>query len=403
MNINDELIHEIIENRSIYVDFQPIYSFNTKKIIGLEALSRGKIGDEQISPYFMFDYAKKHGETLMLDRLCREKAMEAFPKENDSSTLFINFETSVLNDVVPGNGEILKTAEENNISPENIVIELNETNVRDAYNLLMFVDFYRSRGFHIALDNVSNGLETQNRIMLINPDIIKIDRAIVSNISSNTYNQEVFKSIINTAKQIGAMTVAEGVETVDEVIACMLMGVDYFQGFYFSKPERFDYIYSNEARLKLEEAAQHLNVSMKKNPTVANVKLETYKRIIFGLINRITGISPDKYTSELEAYVAEHKEIECAFLIDSKGFQLTPTVLQKDTEILSGYTPALIGVNHDIKNYFYAIKEQIEDPFISGWYISAATGQSCKTISSHFYNSNGELIVVCVDLKRKQS
>ncbi|MGN1137647.1 MAG: EAL domain-containing protein [Oscillospiraceae bacterium] len=403
MNINDELIHEIIENRSIYVDFQPIYSFNTKKIIGLEALSRGKIGDEQISPYFMFDYAKKHGETLMLDRLCREKAMEAFPKENDSSTLFINFETSVLNDVVPGNGEILKTAEENNISPENIVIELNETNVRDAYNLLMFVDFYRSRGFLIALDNVSNGLETQNRIMLINPDIIKIDRAIVSNISSNTYNQEVFKSIINTAKQIGAMTVAEGVETVDEVIACMLMGVDYFQGFYFSKPERFDYIYSNEARLKLEEAAQHLNVSMKKNPTVANVKLETYKRIIFGLINRITGISPDRYTSELEAYVTEHKEIECAFLIDSKGFQLTPTVLQKDTEILSGYTPALIGVNHDIKNYFYAIKEQIEDPFISGWYISAATGQSCKTISSHFYNSNGELIVVCVDLKRKQS
>lgn len=403
MNINDELIHEIIEDRSIYVDFQPIYSFNTKKIIGLEALSRGKIGDEQVSPYFLFSYAKKHGETLKLDRLCREKAMEAFPKENDSSTLFINFETSVLNDVVPGNGEILKTAEENGISPENIVIELNETNVRDAYNLLMFVDFYRSRGFLIALDNVSNGLETQNRIMLINPDIIKIDRAIVSNISSNTYNQEVFKSIINTAKQIGAMTVAEGVETVDEVIACMLMGVDYFQGFYFSKPERFDYIFSNEARLKLEEAAQHLNVSMKKNPTVANVKLETYKRIIFGLINRITGISPEKYTSELEAYVAEHKEIECAFLIDSKGFQLTPTVLQKDTEILSGYTPAVIGVNHDIKNYFYAIKEQIEDPFISGWYISAATGQSCKTISSHFYNSNGELIVVCVDLKRKQS
>ena len=142
---------------------------------------------------------------------------------------------------------------------------------------------------------------------------------------------------------------------------------------------------------------------MKNNPTVANVKLETYKRIIFELINRITGISPDKYTSELEAYVAEHREIECAFLIDSKGFQVTPTVLQKDTEILSGYTPAVIGVNHDIKNYFYAVKEQIEDPFISGWYISAATGQSCKTISSHFYNSNGEKIVVCVDLKKKQS
>ena len=118
----------------------------------------------------------------------------------------------------------MKTAAENNISPQNIVIELNESQVKDSYNLMMFVDFYRSKGFLIALDNVSAGLDTLNRIMLINPDIIKIDRAIVSQIDSSKYNQEVFRSIINTAKQIGAMTVAEGVETVDEVITCMIMG-----------------------------------------------------------------------------------------------------------------------------------------------------------------------------------
>ena len=75
--------------------------------------------------------------------------------------------------------------------------------------------------------------------------------------------------------------------------------------------------------------------------------------------------------------------------------------MDEDTEILAGYHPAVIGVNHDIKNYFYAVKEQIEDPFISGWYISSATGKSCKTISSKIYDKNGEMIVVCVDLKRK--
>ena len=63
--------------------------------------------------------------------------------------------------------------------------------MKDSYNLLLFVNFYRSNGFLIALDNVSYGLDTLNRIMLINPDIIKIDKAIVSNIESNTYNQEV--------------------------------------------------------------------------------------------------------------------------------------------------------------------------------------------------------------------
>lgn len=401
MNITEDKIREVIDNKDIFVEFQPIYSLNTKKVIGIEALARGDYHGEVISPYFLFKYARENDCVLKVDRLCREKAMSAFSKETIAPTLFVNFETSVLNDVVPGNGEILKTASENNISPENIVIELNESNVRDTYDLLMFADFYRSNGFLIALDNVSSGFDVQNRIMLINPDIIKIDRAIVSNIDTNLYNQEVFKSLINTAKQIGAMTVAEGVETVDEVLTCMLMGVDYFQGFYFSKPEQFNYLYSNEARLRLEDAALKLNLSMKKNPTVVNVKIETYKRIIYDLINRLTGIDPQKYNAELTNYISEHSEIECAFLIDSKGFQITDTVMTPDTEILSGYRPAIIGVNHDIKNYFYAIKEQIEDPFISGWYISGATGKSCKTISSHFYNSNNEMIVVCVDLKRR--
>lgn len=401
MKVTAEMVREIIEKKDIIVEFQPIYSLNTKKYIGLEALSRGLYNGEIVSPYFLFEYAKKDGNVLTLDRICREKAMRAFSAESSAPSLFINFETSVLNGLTSGTGEILRTAAENHISPQNIVIELNESRVKDSYNLMMFVDFYRSKGFLIALDNVSAGLDTLNRIMLINPDIIKIDRAIVSQIENNKYNQDVFRSIINTAKQIGAMTVAEGVETVDEVITCMILGVDYFQGFYFQKPEQFNYLFTNEARLRVEEAAQKLNISTKKNPTVVNMKIESYKRIIYELVNRLSCMTHDDYNAELRDYVDEHNEIECAFLIDSKGFQITDTVMTPDTEILEGYHPAIIGVNHDIKNYFYAIKEQIEDPFISGWYISNATGKSCKTISSKFYNKKGEMMVACVDLKKQ--
>lgn len=401
MNITNDIVHEIIENKDIYVEFQPIYSLNTKKVIGLEALARGDYRGEVVSPYFLFNYAKQDSGVLYVDRLCREKAMCAFAEEKTDAMLYVNFETSVLNDVIPGNGEILKTAAEYGIAPENIVIELNESKVKDSYNLLRFVDFYRSNNFLIALDNVSTGLDTMNRVMLINPDIIKIDRAIVNNIESNSYNQEVFKSIINTAKQIGAMTIAEGVETVDEVITCMLMGVDYFQGFFFSRPEQFNYIFSNDARLRLEDAALKLNLSIKKNPTAVNVQIETYKRIIYGLVNSLTNVDPANYDAALKKYVEDHREIECVFLIDEKGFQITDTAMREDTEILPGYLPAIRGVNHDIKNYFYAVKEQIEDPFISGWYISSATGKSCKTISSHFYTNDDRLIVACVDLKRR--
>lgn len=401
MKVTPEIVRDIIDKKEIIVEFQPIYSLNTKKYIGVEALSRGIYKGNVVSPYFLFDTARKEGMALELDRVCREKSMRAFSSEGNAPALYINFETSVLNDIKSGTGEILKTAAENHLSPQNIVIELNESQVKDSYNLMMFVDFYRSKGFLIALDNVSAGLDTINRIMLINPDIIKIDRAIISQIESNKYNQEVFRSIINTAKQIGAMTVAEGVETVDEVITCMIMGVDYFQGFYFQKPEQFNYLFSNDARMKVEEAAQKLNISIKNNPTVVNMKIESYKRIIYELVNRLMCMTHDDYNAELREYVREHSEIECAFLINMDGFQITDTVMAEGTSILEGYHPAVIGVNHDIKNYFYAIKEQIEDPFISGWYISNATGQNCKTISSKFYNKKGEMIVACVDLKKQ--
>ncbi len=400
MKITDEIISGIIDRKDIIVEFQPIYSLNTRKFIGLEALARGKYGDKIISPYFLFEYAKKNGMTLTLDRICREKAMKAFSTENRGASLFINFETSVLNDITSGTGEILRTSEEYGLSPQNVVIELNGSRVKDSYNLMMFVDFYRSKGFLIALDNVSAGLDTLNQVMLINPDIIKIDRAIVSRIEDSSYNQEVFRSVVNTAKQMGAMTVAEGVETVDEVLTCMLIGVDYFQGFYFQKPEQFNYIYTNEARMKLEESAQRLNISIKNNPTVTNVRIESYKRIIYDLAGRLACCNGD-YNKELRSYIKEHSEIECAFIIDIKGFQITDTVMSPGAVILDGYHPAVVGVNHDIKNYFYAIKEQIEDPFISGWYISAATGRSCKTISSKFYSQKGEMFVVCVDLKKQ--
>ena len=162
------------------------------------------------------------------------------------------------------------------------------------------------------------------------------------------------------------------------------MGVDYFQGYYFSRPEQINFLFSNEARLKLEDAALRLNLSIKKNPTVVNVQIESYKRIIYDLVSNLIGTNPDDYETVLKKYVYEHREIECVFLIDEKGFQITETIMTSDTEVQPGFKPELRGVNHDIKNYFYAVKEQIEDPFISGWYISAATGKSCKTISSHF-------------------
>ncbi len=405
MNITNDIIREVIDSNDIYIEFQPVYSLNTKKIIGLEALARGKYKGEIISPYFLFDYGKRNGSLKKIDSLCREKAMSAFSDGNTAPDLFINFETSILNEAghIKYTDDIFKTTLNYGLNPENVVIELNESKVGDIYDLLMFIDFYRSRNFLIALDNVGSSPDILNKIMLINPDIIKIDRMIVSNIELNNYNQEIFKSIIQVAKRIGAMTVAEGTESADEVIACMLFGVDYFQGFFFSEPGQFNYLFTNEARLKLEDAAVKLNMSIKNNPTVINIQIEAYKNLINDIINKLSGIRLSECESILMQYITEHIEIESIFLIDEKGFQISDTIMSASSEIEKGFHPAVYGERHDIKNYFYAVKEKIEDPFISGWYISSATGKLCKTISSHFRTDDNKFIVVCIDLKKRLS
>ncbi len=401
MNYDVQKLRSIISNEDIMIEFQPIYSLNTQKYIGLEALARGIDGESRIPPIPLFDYARANGMLEMLDKTCREKAMSSFSRQGSAPALYLNFDTDILNSRANFKGDIQRAASEYHISPQNIVLELNESKVKDIYDLMMFVDHYRSLGFIIALDNVSAGPDTLNHVMLINPDVIKIDRSIVSDIDSDKFKREVFRSIISTAKKIGAMTVAEGAERVDEVITCMIMGVDYFQGFYFQKPEQFNYLFTNEARLRVEDAAKRLNISTKNNETVTSIKIESYKRTIYDLVNRLLCMEGDDYDAELRDYVNEHSEIECAYLIDKKGFQITDTVMSSDTVVLDGFVPAVKGVNHDIKNYFYAIKEQIEDPFISGWYISNATGNSCKTISSKLYDKNGNMVVVCVDLKSR--
>ncbi|MBP0954761.1 MAG: EAL domain-containing protein [Oscillospiraceae bacterium] len=398
MKYSPKQIQHVIDNEDIMIEFQPILSLNTRKYIGLEALARGEFEEGRIPPLEMFAYAQKSGIGGRLDSICMEKAMRAFTRETSAPTLFMNIFTGRLDPARPLTGEIRDMASRLGVSPQNIVLELNIQGVKDSYALMMFADMYRSKGFHIALDNVTGENDDINRIMLINPDIIKIDRSITQNIDENKYHQEVFRSVTDVARQIGAMTVACGVERTEEVITCVVLGVDYFQGFYFQRPDRFNYLFTNEARVKVEQAADRLNISLKNNPTVANMRIESCKRIIYDLVNRLVCMEGDDYNAELKNYVKEHEEIECAFLIDKKGFQITDTVMAPNTPIEEGYHPAIIGESHSIKNYFYAIKEQIEDPFISGWYTSNATGHTCKTISSKMYNKKGEMTVVCCDL-----
>lgn len=390
-----------IKTSDIYVDFQPIVSVNSRRIVGVEALARGNFNGEIIPPLYLFDYAKEAGFTVQLDKICLEKAMMNYAARPVAPMLFLNFDTEVLNEIEPGTGVILKATEEAGLSHKNIVIEINETAITNNTKVKRFIDFYHEKGYLIALDDVGAGYSNLNRITYMKPDIVKIDDALTHEINKSGYRQEVIKSIINLAKKINAFTVAEGVETIEEVITCMMLGVDFFQGFYFSEPKAFNDLLSLNIDEKLNAASESLSRIITKNRD----KLTNSRAKYFSLINLIkdslSACDSLQYEDALLKIVTENPSIECAYLLDENGVQITSTIILEETlnsrqSVL--FAPAKKGTRHEVKNYFYAVKECLEDPFLSDTYISNATGHRCKTVSSKFQTSPDTTIIVCVDI-----
>lgn len=136
---------------------------------------------------------------------------------------------------------------------DSIIEEINESMVKDINSLQTFISLHRSYGFIIAMDDIGAGHSNLNRVAIVRPDFLKIDRALVKDLDKEYYKQEVFKSLINLARNTGALVVAEGVEGMEEAIAAMDFGVDMIQGFHFSVPREISNIPFNNLTRRMEK------------------------------------------------------------------------------------------------------------------------------------------------------
>jgi EAL domain-containing protein (putative c-di-GMP-specific phosphodiesterase class I) len=235
-------IREIIQDESVTAHYQPIISVKRKALIGFEGLSRG-IDPETgavIPPLDLFSEASREGSTLLLDRLCRKKVLEHFKLIHQTlpdMMLTLNFDASIIDQGVVGSGNLIEMVRAMGLHPWNICIEIIESHTENSNELKKFVDTYRKYGFMIALDDVGAGHSNLNRVPLLKPDIIKIDRYLIQNIQDDFHKQQVFKHLIFMCRTLGTQVIAEGVETKEEALTVTEMGADMIQGYYFARPQ----------------------------------------------------------------------------------------------------------------------------------------------------------------------
>jgi EAL domain-containing protein (putative c-di-GMP-specific phosphodiesterase class I) len=404
LDIRRELVNEIIEEKAIEVHYQPVVSIIKKSVIGLEGLSRGVVGNELIDPHLLFKKATKEKLNVQLDRLCREKVAEGFMEiyhKNKDLLLFMNIDGSTMTTETVGSGFLINLINEYNIKPENIVLEFVESKASDVDSLRRFVDTYRNYGFLIALDDVGSGHSNLDRIALAQPDILKIDRAIVKDMHIDYYKQEVFKSLVSLSKNLGAMVIAEGIETEEEALKAIELGADMLQGFYFATPQKLTPNIIKTFNQPIRKVASHYSTYLSEKINSQKSKHKEYGDMIKDVLNQLSLVEERRFDFTLLDIINNYRVFECIYILDPCGLQVTDTVTaysnySKHKNLI--FQPAKKGEDHSLKKYYYFLRNMKLSKYITEPYISLATGNLCITMSCVFKNCENKKYILCVDL-----
>jgi len=231
-------LQRIILDQQIKSVFQPIFALRDKSVLGYEALSRGPADTEFESPAFLLSIADSAGLTVELDRVFRAQAFENAQRLPKESKIFVNTLPSTVYDPELRASRLTRNLERLAIDPRRVVLEFSERYVvPNQRQLSDALKEQRALGIELAIDDVGTGYSGLERIATLEPDYLKIDQSLVRHVATRGVKRSVVTALVRMAEDIGAAVVAEGIETEDERLCLIDMGVHFGQGFHLARPQ----------------------------------------------------------------------------------------------------------------------------------------------------------------------
>lgn len=396
------MILDIIQSDRLEVYLQSIVSVKNKKIMAFEALLRAYDSDgEHLSPVWLFEQARKENLSLRLDQIARIKAIEKFKPyfdENPSLLLFLNFESSSIDKEFDRKRYLfVDKLQTLGIPFKNIVLEVKEDEIKNTQALEEFCQYYKGLGFNIALDDFGTGNSSFDRLSVIAPTIVKVDRSIIYNIDDNYINTEILKAISKMCEKIGALVLAEGVESEEEILTCMQARIDIYQGYWFAKPSKD----IKNVALIYDKVVYLTQKFIKNRQDVKNKKASLFKEADALTSKLLTACVNNKKDNrkQLKTLIRDVENVEAVYVIDaSSSCQIGETIMNV---IPHGfYEPSVEGEDHSLKEYVYMTKISKKDSHMTARYISGASGNMCYTFSKKL-ELKGKEMIFCVDIYEK--
>ncbi|MHB8671340.1 MAG: sensor domain-containing phosphodiesterase, partial [Acidimicrobiales bacterium] len=222
-----ERIRRAIDDQAFFPVFQPIVDLRTGRVVGAEALTR--FTDDDRVPMAWFAEAANIGLGVDLELAAAKRGMAEFSKD---SGLYLSVNLSA-NALRPG-CELVRTAD---MDPSRVVVELTEhVEMVDYPALEATAAELRSLSARLALDDTGAGMSSLRRILQLKPEIIKLDIVLTIGIDRDPVRQALARALTTFATEIGALVIAEGIETTAQLKMITELGVPYGQGFLLGRP-----------------------------------------------------------------------------------------------------------------------------------------------------------------------
>ncbi len=228
----------VLAEAELWSAYQPIVSLADRSVVAHEALLRGVVDGREVGGGDLFFVAESAGWLHRLDRIGREAAITgALPWLGDQD-LFINFNPTSIYRPQVCLASTERVAHASGLAAEQLVFEIVESHaIADRGHLVSVLEHYRSLGWRVALDDVGAGYSSLSLLAAVRPEVVKLDKGLVQGLPDDGA-RTVLKAITDLAHQLGAVVVAEGVETEQLAEEVLALGADLGQGWLFGRPVR---------------------------------------------------------------------------------------------------------------------------------------------------------------------
>lgn len=234
-----------IEKNQLKLHYQPVIDIQHGVCVGAEALLRWEnFSGQSISPSIFIPLAENEGLIQRISDYVVDAVFNDFGEflaEHPEIYISINLSAtdfhstrliSVLSEKINKYG----------VNAQQIKIEVTERGFIDVPKTRPVIQEFRQAGFEVAIDDFGTGYSNLHNLQFLNVDILKIDKSFIDNLTTDRACYLIAEHIIDMARSLNLSTIAEGVETKEQVAWLQARGVQYCQGWYFAKalpPQEF--------------------------------------------------------------------------------------------------------------------------------------------------------------------